>query len=183
MWNAPVEGDTAYAYRIERKVNDGSWATIVSNTQTVIGTTHALYTHYNDQKELGSDTHAYRVAAISGDGVGPDSNVAYVPAMATHMVPPSGAHTAPDISEPVFVARGLVQIEWTPGDNNGTHIGILWDEEANERVGNLVTDTNMNNIITFVDVPAGTYSVAVVSYNANGTPKMTFDIVTGLVVE
>jgi hypothetical protein len=183
MWNAPVEGDTAYAYRIERMVNDGSWAPIVSNTQTVIGATQALYTHYNDQKELASDTHAYRVAAISGDGVGPYSNVAYVPAQATHMVPPSGAQTAPSIREPVFVARGLVEVEWTPGDNNGTHIALLWDEEADERVGGLEYDTNMNNREAFLNVPAGTYSVAVISYNANGTPKMTFDIVTGLVVE
>ena len=104
-----------------------------------------------------------------------------VPGM--HMEPPAGAQTAPSIREPVFVARGLVEVEWTPGDNNGTHIALLWDEEADERVGGLEYDTNMNNREAFLNVPAGTYSVAVISYNANGTPKMTFDIVTGLVVE
>ena len=183
IWNMPdnPEGATIAHYVVERKKDAGAWEEI---GKTSAGSPDER-TYFNDRdKQVAGELRTYRVAAVSNTDAQSDwSNEAgLMDGVPYHMHEPT-AHTAPSIREPVFVARGLVEVEWTPGDNNGTHIALLWDEEANERVGGLEYDTHMNNREAFLNVPTGTYSVAVISYNANGTPRMTYDFVTGVEVE
>ncbi|MCE2501835.1 MAG: fibronectin type III domain-containing protein [Dehalococcoidia bacterium] len=178
MWNAPVAGDDAYAYQIQRMVNDGAWTTIVANTRDDISATQALYTHYNDQKELASDSHAYRVAAISGDGVGPYSNVAYVP-------PKVVVH-----NEPPMTVGMIADMPMTTGDMPSTMdvMGYFSDAEGDALTYSAMSSDDAvatamvaegTSMLTVTPMGVGTATIRVMATDMDGSgmsATQTFDV-------
>ena len=61
---ADANGASATGYRIQRRINSGSWSTLVSNT----GSTSRSYI---DRPVSGGRYYQYRVAAINAQGLGP----------------------------------------------------------------------------------------------------------------
>ena len=86
QWNAPnpPDGATIASYRIDRKVNDGTWATLVANTDS----TETTYTD-EDEPEAG-EMRMYRVQAISANKVNGSWAMVYYPAMAHDPGMPTG---------------------------------------------------------------------------------------------
>ena len=185
LWDEPLdEGkDPETSYRVQRMVNGGAWETILEDTKSLDNQT-ALSTHYNDEEEPAMDEmRAYRVAALSGNGLGPWSNVAYIPAQ--DHVPPT--LTAPAMVD-ATVSGSMVTVTWEDGAGADKFTIAMFRRNADGSVdvANAVWQTGVTASPYTVDMesrPADTYVVAVAAGQDDDSGGTTWsDWATGSVV-
>lgn len=178
LWDQPTESgkDPHTSYTVERKLDDGAWETLVTDTANLEDQT-ALSTHFHDEDELSSDEQrAYRVAALSGSGVGPWSNVSYYPPMAGMAMPgmPGNAMSLmagpPDDNDPA-----AIKLTWDAGANATTHTvaGVLRNADGTFDTSTAIwmTDVTSPLIVEMDDRPEGTYIFGVVAGLIDGTDR------------
>ena len=134
LWNAPADpaGADIDGYRVERKVNNGSWTALESDTELT-------ETIYHDTSEPAADEmRAYRVAARVGSSVGPWSDTAYYPAM---------MH---DPTMPTAVMAAKV------ADMPTSQIKVSWSKPASGAVDGYIIERRYGDMM--MDIPSDGYS-------------------------
>ena len=165
LWDQPIdEGkDPETSYRVQRMVNGGAWETVLEDTNNLDNQT-ALSTHYNDEEEPAMDEmRAYRVAALSGNGLGPWSNVAYIPATGVHGMAELGE--ASGLTGAVGSDTGTIELSWTAGDNADVHF-VFGIRTPSYDFGSLVwerADASDSHIVDMMDRPSGSYMFLVIA--------------------
>ena len=133
QWNAPnpPDGATIAGYRIDRKVNDGEWATLEANTEST-------YTAYTDEDEPeAGEMRVYRVRAISTNAVDGAWAMVYYPATHTHIMVP-GMPTASAMAD----SDSQITVSWTaPADNGSAITGYIIERRyADDMVNDIPSD-------------------------------------------
>ena len=131
QWNAPnpPDGATIAGYRIDRKVNDGEWATLEANTDST-------YTAYTDEDEPKADEmRVYRVRAISANKVNGSWAMVYYPATAQAHVP--SKPTAVTATKDADMPASKIKVSWSaPAMNAGSVDGYIIER----RYGDMMMD-------------------------------------------
>ena len=88
---------------------------------------------------------------------------------------------APTMVDAMSDAAGEITVSWTPGANATAHVAFLWKDDA--RVGDLkILAGPDGERADFTGLDAGMYSVVVLSYNKDNTPKIKYTIVEDVTV-
>jgi hypothetical protein len=123
---------------------------------------------YMDMNLMADTEYSYRLRAVYQLGVSDWSETA----MATPQVV-STALTAPsDVT--ANGGSGMITVAWTPGMNATAHVAFLWKDGA--RVGDLKIIRGPDGATAdFTGLDAGTYTVVVLSYNKDNTPRIKYE--------
>lgn len=103
LWNTPINASGVIGYKIEYKINSGSYTVLVSNTGN--------FTTYLHSGLTTNTTYTYRISAINSIGAGNTSNEA----SATTLSTPS----APRNLTSLAVSSSQIKLTWTASSNNG----------------------------------------------------------------
>ena len=174
LWNAPADpaGAPVLNYRVERKVmgeDDDKFIIKVDNL-------NAAETHWVDDDELGDDVRYYRVTSINSVGVGMEMATIIIPLAehTTHTTPPAVDELTAPSGVTANGGSGMITVAWTPGMNATAHVAFLWKDGA--RVGDLKIIRGPDGATAdFTGLDAGTYTVVVLSYNKDNTPRIKYE--------
>ena len=158
-WNAPADpaGAEIDGYRVERMVNQGSWTTLDSNTDS----TETIF--YDILEAPVGEMRAYRVAARVGSNVGPWSNTAYYPSMHTVDTP----HNA----SPMSVGTILDVTVMVDGMRTSTMAASSYFSDAD--AGDMLTYSASSSDDTVATAMINTDGMIVVSGVAEGMATIT----------
>ena len=169
LWNKPPNpgGGSVDSYVVQRKVDDGEWADLESDT----GNPRTIYHHERPEPAEG-EQRAYRVAAMNSSGTSGWSEMAYYPQDTSHgpivteLTAPSGVK--------VSTLQNTISVTWDPASiENADQVKVALFDSGVTMIVDLKTFNAANDpgAATFTGVASGDYKVAVASFRT-GDPHM-----------
>ncbi len=161
-WTDSSTNETGFV--IQRSVNGGAFATLV--------TTSANITSYTDTTVTPGNTYQYRVAAVNAAGSSAYATTLSVTVPAPPPLPPSNATATIQAGPQILVA-------WTDNSNNETGFVIQRSINGGAFAALVTTTANITNYTDTTVTPGNTYQYQVAAVNAVGssayatTPSVT----------